>query len=303
MKEKIVLIGKPLFDFYGHDYEFLPPESELDAYTVERYLEKLKNKSEFSEPGGCTLNIAKHLVKPKKEVYLIGSIGNDEIGEEYKKHAEEKGIKLYLKHAEETTGITVNSMKGKCWYYYGASNFLDETIEEYWNDIIESDMIIVDAYSFTSPHNLLLEIFEKHPGEKYLILSGCKKDEFIKKYISPFNFLKNKKIKFEIIFGNHEEWRSLSEDLIPESNIKVITYPWGCEIIEKHGKKKIQIVHETISVENIYTISAGDVFSGTFISLYVEKYPIEECAREACKNSFNKIKSNIRKFWRKKYLK
>ncbi len=295
MKDIIVLIGKPLFDFYGISYDFLPSESRLTREIIEDYLERVKKDSKFSEPGGCMLNIAERLVNSKRKVFLAGGIGDDNLGEKYKKYMKKRNINSYLKTLEDRTGITINSLRGKCWYYYGASEFGDIAIKEYSEDILQSDRIIVDAYSFASPHKFLLELLEEYPGEKYLILSGCKKEEFMRKYTPTFNFLKEKEIEFEIIFGNFEEWASISKNLIPKTHFKVITYPWGCKVIDKNNKKT-QLRHRSMSIKNIYTIGAGDTFTGTFISFYIENYSIKECAKEACKNSMKKIKENIKRF-------
>lgn len=98
----------------------------VDWPQMEKFLGALKNP--LRVPGGSTCNTMVGLSRLGGKAAFISKIGNDELGDIFKKHLENNGVESKLGLSDAATGCVFSAVtpdaQRSMWTYLGASDFL-----------------------------------------------------------------------------------------------------------------------------------------------------------------------------------
>ncbi len=232
--------------------------------------------------GGSAANTIHGLANLGVSTGFIGKIGNDELGEFFKKDMIDHKIEPKLAYSNTDSGCAIALVTPDSERTF--ATFLGAAVEISESDILPSQF---DGYThfhiegyLVQNHDLMLKAVQT-AKEKGLIISLD---------LASFNvveankdFLENLILTYvDIVFANEEEAKAFTGH---EPETALIALSEKCEIaIVKTGKngsliKKGQDVHTIgiIPVNSIDTTGAGDLYASGFLYGLLHNLPLDKC--------------------------
>ena len=246
--------------------------------------------------GGAPLNFAAHLAKHEHDVYMLSSLGDDELGREAITQLEKWNVSTSLITSSSThnTGTCLVTLDDK---YVPSYNLLNDVAYDY----IKTDGVdnTFDVLYFGT---LALRSSTNYNSLKQLISKNSFSQIFVDINIRP-PFFSKETVEFAvknatIIKVSLEEMPNVSSLILNDTNISHIDFSrkltrlcpnLNCIIITLGDKGAyaydcINSVDYSCDSENVVvksTVGAGDSFSAAFLSKYLNSSTINECLKYA----------------------
>jgi sugar/nucleoside kinase (ribokinase family) len=249
------------------------------------------NRKSTVELGGSSMNAVRALALLKKKTVFVGTVSNDEYGDQIKRKMNNLGIKSLLHNAEkEATGVclilvtpdgerTMNT-------YLGASCLT--TIDAVpVKEIAESKIVHISGYQWvgTPEQRETMDEAIKQAEANNCLLSFDVADPWVVSSCKD-TFAKVIEKHADVVFANREEAQLLyglgpeetAEKIAGYGAIAVIKLGAQGALIQK-GKEKYLVPAEPTQV--VDTTAAGDMFAGGFLYGMTLNLPLPSCGKIA----------------------
>ncbi len=245
-------------------------------------VEKSKAESTFV-PGGCARNTLHGLARFGETCALLGMVGSDSVGKQFRTLLKEQGIQSLLLESSSPTAIVLSLVtpdgERTMRTFQGAStelrgHHLQEPCFE------GAKIVYIEGYT----------LFNEDLTERAMVLA---KEAGAKVAFDAANFQVVNRFKphllhllethIDILFANEEEALALTGKEGVEAcdwmakrceTAIVLMGPQGCFVRQGEEKKRCP----AYPVQPLDTTGAGDLFASGFLHGYVRGYPLEICA-------------------------
>ncbi|MCX7862780.1 MAG: adenosine kinase [Bacteroidales bacterium] len=258
----------------------------VDMHTIHNLSKELKPHIKEIKSGGSAGNTIYGIASFQFPSSYIGKIGNDEIGELYKKDMENQGVKVNFSHSETHSGMAIAMITPDSERTF--ATYLGAAAELTFNDIDESyfnnhQLLHLEGYLVYDEHLLLhaAEIAKKHGLKISFDMASFnvvqdKKDfisDFLKKYV-------------DIVFSNEEEAYAFCGEK-SETSAKILARYCDIAVVKMgsngsviaQGNNIIKI--PAIPSNVVDTTGAGDWYASGFLYAWCNKFPLERCGKIA----------------------
>lgn len=231
--------------------------------------EKLPNKGEtvsgdnfFMSPGGKGANQGVAAARLGAEVYMFGSVGEDENGTSMCKNLQREGINIsFINHVKEApTGVAMIELckdDNSIVVVPGANAYTDlDYLEQIKGELLNFDVVIFQMEIPIRGVEFLVDYLNKN--NRISILNPAPAIILKKSVIDKVSYITPNEHEYEIILDTKE---SMEEALKKYPNKLIITN--GGAGVKYYDGNDI-IVVPSIRVKAIDTTGAGDTFSGAF---------------------------------------
>jgi fructokinase len=251
---------------------------------------------EGKKAGGSSMNVALNLHKQNIDSQFISAVGDDENGKDLLGFLSSKGYPIDL--IQTHTTLPTSTVEVKLDDQHQATYTIVEPVA--WDAITLNDEIIkaveqADAFVYCS----LTCRNEESKNTILTLLKHAKLKIFDINLRTPFYTIETLKTLLaaaDILKVNEHELVYLKDALALTGNtdeqlLKQISHSFDIEIIcLTVGEKGAYVLqnghlyhHKGYQVEVVDTVGAGDSFLATFISSYLNGYPIDTVLDRACK--------------------
>lgn len=261
--------------------------SELEAEIIQ---EKMRGFLSKITPGGSSANTLSGINALGNKVSYIGTVGDDEFGEEYEKKTIEEGIISHLyRHDELPTGkaftfITPDGERTFATHLGAAGAVEKEHIKE--DEIKEAKILHIEAYQLEHPLTCkavlhAIAMAKDHNTRISLDLSDA---GLISRNKALFNEILKEHI--DIVFANEDEAKEFTgkeeesalHELSRFCDFAVVKLGERGSLIKKNGKV-YKIAPNVVDVEN--TNGAGDMYAAGILHGLINDLDMDETGRIA----------------------
>lgn len=261
--------------------------SELEAEKIEQKMIGVPNKV---TPGGSSANTLSGVNALGNKVGYIGTVGNDEFGDEYEEKTMEEGIVPHIyKHDEHPTGraftfITSDGERTFATHLGAAGVIKKEHIKE--DEIKNAKILHIEAYQLEDPLTCsailhAIAVAKDHGTKISLDLSDA---GLISRNKALFNEVLKEHV--DIVFANEDEAKEFTgkdeEDALHElseiCDLAVVKLGERGSLIKKDGKVH-KIAPNMVDVEN--TNGAGDMYAAGVLHGLVNDLGMDETGKIA----------------------
>lgn len=257
----ITVLGDVNLDVLSPPLDSLPEKEQL-------LLENLKIKA-----GGGAANFAVAAAELGMKVKLIGSVGEDEIGNLVIRLLKRENLKLAIKKLQTRTGISFSlqfSNGTKKLFTFRGNNAVF-SLKDFSLQEIEGDFLQVFGYNFMDGLRKDLEKVFEHAKENQMVV-GLDPDIKAGRNFDLESF--KRALKYvDVLFLNEDEAKEIG---IKQSDVRTLVIKRGkngCMGIENGEKVEV----EGLKVEVKNPTGAGDVFDAAFVHHYFYGYDLREC--------------------------
>ncbi|QAT41760.1 ribokinase [Aminipila luticellarii] len=267
---KILNFGSLNIDWVYNVDHFVKPGETLSAISVERFC------------GGKGLNQSVALSKAGASVFHAGGIGSD--GVFLKERLEESHVDArFVKELEVPTGnafIQVDKTGQNCIILFGGAN--QEITKDYAEEVIknfERGDILVLQNEISALNEIVDMAYER--GMQIVLNPSPMNEKVLALDLEKITYFIMNEIEGEAITGNK------NPEEILDSMIK--QYPHSKVILtlgdkgSRYAEGAVRLACGSYEVEVVDTTSAGDTFTGYFISALAEKMEISRALERASK--------------------
>lgn len=260
--------------------------SMIDAERKRALHAQLQDVPQVCATGGSTSNTIHALARLGMPAGYIGKVGNDEMGDFFRREMERFGVTPHLIRSDTDTGIatTYISADGERTFatYLGAA--AEMTAEELNPDILSQyDLIHVEGYLIFN-HDLILRVCQAAKAQGLRISMDMASYNLIEEHYDFVEMLLREYV--DIIFANEEEAKAFTHKEGTEALEVLSQY---CDVaIVKVGKdgSYIQMNGQTTQVDpveatRVDTTGAGDIYAAGFLYGYLNGMSAEETGRLA----------------------
>jgi len=291
---EVLAIGAPIADqivMVDEDFLVNVPGEKGGSSTID--FETMNHISELSSAcqkihclGGSAANTINALNALGTRCAITGSVGNDDVGENYSRRLQQKKISPYFKKSDKPTAqvislVTPDGERTMRCFLGACSDFNSSHLEQERFEGIK--LVHFEGYALYNENGELVKnamIMAKKAGAK------------ISMDLASFEIVRNKhtliisllKEYVDIVFCNEDEAKELSDgasidqasDLLASyCEVSVVTLgEKGC--ILNNGQR---IFCPTTPVKCIDSTGAGDIFGAGFLHMYLNGYSLQDCAK------------------------
>ncbi|MGE0793617.1 MAG: adenosine kinase [Candidatus Woesearchaeota archaeon] len=297
MTYDIVGIGNPLLDVTVEINEEILTKNNLtkghmhliDKQTYENILNSIDKTKMHEGLGGSVANTLASANSIGVKTLYLGSIGDDEYGQQYEQMTKESGVDCKFVRQKTPQGmclvlITPDGERTFATYLGASIEFKKENIDE---EVIKNTKILhIEAYQLDSPNQTeaIIHAMNIALENNILISMDLADPSLIQRHKKILEELLEKYI--DIIFVNEHEAKEFT-NLFEEEAVKYLSKFCKYAIV-KLGEKGSLIMFENKltkipihKVEVINTNGAGDTYAGAFLACLIKNLPIEQCGKIA----------------------
>lgn len=279
----VITIGSSMVDFFIHSDEFSVTKSNEGILLCQRYGDKIEVDQFTVETGGGGGNTAVGFSRAGFHTAIVTETGKDVLSQLVAEsfHAERVATNLIIQEKREQTGgsvILIGSDGGRTvMVHRGAASELDPK-DIPADSIAKTDWVHLS--SIAGRQETLETIFKAratgrmswNPGKQELLLLAESR-------------LALNHLKVDILFLNEQEWAMVDvvqPALLSHIPVVVVTNGGrGGRVLTEGTEMK----YESVSTESIDDTGAGDAFVSGFVSGYIWKHSLADCAKLGARNA------------------
>jgi fructokinase len=231
-------------------------------------------------PGGSPANVVANASYLGASCGLVGTIGDDEIGELYRKDLKKNKIEDFLESAEGKSGICYTLISpSKERHFLSLLNVSNEFYVPY--DVVDFNLFHTSAYELITDKDSVIESIAKVKENNNIVSFDLADENILKGNIEE---IIDASFYADIIFANEEETKAFGIE-----NREAYTHCGGI-FVSKLGANGSRIYKnsQTIKIppyecKMVNTNGAGDAYAAGFLVSYLQGEKLVVCGNEASK--------------------
>jgi len=241
-------------------------------------------------PGGSAANTIVALQMLGTQCALVGMIGKDEMGVQYRNRLEHRGITPHLTESENDPTaqvlclVTPDGQRTMRCFLGASSGFNTSHLKEEQFQGIK--LLHCEGYSlYNNDGDMVLEamMMAKRAGAKVSL--DLASFELVRHYKTKLLQLLDNYV--DIVFCNEDEAKVLHPDKTVEQTLQILASMCQVAVITLGSEGCLvasgtQRIHcPTTPIDCVDTTGAGDIFASGFLHMYLRGYSLKECCHVA----------------------